>query len=114
MKKYAPIQLQKRAQAWINIYNFNISSKNNEIKANAIVCFFFGFEFYLKALLVVLNKDFQDGERLKKIGHNFEKIYYEIKKCATIDLIKETEKVIKNFNLFDVNVVDLRYPQIDT
>ena len=114
IEKYSAIQLQKKAKAWIEIYNFNIKAGENEVKANAIVCFFFGLELYLKALLIALDKSFQDSDKLKKLGHNFGKIYCEVGECATTGLTRKTREIIETFNLFNINVADLRYPQLDS
>lgn len=113
MNNYSPIQLKNHAKAWLELYKLGTEEPGNgELRQASISSFFFGLEFYLKAYLASMNDAFQDGEKLKKLGHNFSAIFCEIVKVGDLELSILIKETLVNFNLFEVDVIELRYPSV--
>lgn len=115
--KTSPQLLLDYAKGYIELYELVYSNSpkiSNNAKHSAAICFFFGLEFYLKAYLCSLDSKFYDNNELSKLGHNFNKIFCALTRSAELKDLTEIKKVIKLYNLFEVDVVELRYPEAGT
>lgn len=103
----SPQLFLESAKWWEDLYTNNKDINN----LMAPICLFFALEFYLKAYLINLNSEFSDNEKIKKLGHNFNKIFTAItKKEKGQSFLEKIKESINNYNLFNNNVIELRYP----
>lgn len=108
-KKVTPRDLLIYGKTWLNMWENN-PTKTQDL-FTALYCLFSALEFYLKAYLVLKSSSYANIGELKKIGHNFNKVYEKLVASGTNDLIKVIGKEIKKYNLEDLKLDTLKYPE---
>ena len=108
-----PPLLWKRGKAWVDLYVQSISSTNADLKIAAIACLMFGLELYLKSYIALRDNEYMEDDKLRGLGHEFKSLLNEYKKYAPRDQASNLEDMLKKYNLFDINIIELRYPMAD-
>lgn len=107
----APVAFQQAGRAWVTIFEeINGELRQKTDVQMAVICsLFFGFELYLKALLICQNDTFGNPLELKKLSHNLETI---IGKLEQGELRNQICQVVKYYSPAINEFVETRYPVV--
>lgn len=117
-KRYCALNLLIQAKEWYSFYKLGIKSDYKtrlNLLAPISVSLLFSLEFFLKSLIVLLDKEKQEEKELIKFGHDFKKMINFINKFSDKD--NELKNILELINrkldyLININLIDLRYPPL--
>jgi hypothetical protein len=108
--KITPVELLNEGKNWLKMWE----SASGEIKTllPATYCLFTALELHMKAYLVLRNNEYSDVEKLKNdLKHKFKIIYEKLVASGTNSLINEIGIEIKKYELEDIKLDTLKYPE---
>ena len=110
-RKTSPMQLLRQGRVWLGLYDYAVKDRDVIAALPAIYCLFSALELYLKAYIVLIDTDYADTTKLRKLEHNFSKLYEQIQRLAPPKLAVLIKKQLHHYKLMGLKLDTLKYPE---
>lgn len=109
-ERITPMMMVSSAKDWNKLYEEALNKEKHIGLLPGLYCLFTALEFYLKALIILRDKNYTESRKLINLGHNFKKMIEIIESFEDEPLLPEIRQAIEKYNLSGINITDIKYP----